>query len=154
MTIRTFFKDVKVKCVKTISTVFVAKLYFLISGLAPLPLPLARAVVPPTGAVGEDDGSWGPNKYDPIEVPVAAPLAAPWASPLATPLAASWASPLAAPLAAPWASPLAAPWAAPIGLRAALPIAPIAPLALQDDGSYWAGKYGPENIQDISALAS
>lgn len=88
---------------------------FLFPAVAPLPY--ARAVHP----IG-DDGSWAPGKYDPIAAPIL---------------------PYAAHIAAPYAAHIAAPYAAHIAPYAAAPVAHWAH-PVSDDGSYWAGKYGPE----------
>lgn len=68
---------------------------FNVPGIAPLPLAAAtRAIIPPVRTI-PDDGSWHPNKYDPVEVPLITPVAAPLAAHLGAPV-------LAAPGIAPW----------------------------------------------------
>uniref|UniRef100_A0A1B6LSN7 Uncharacterized protein n=1 Tax=Graphocephala atropunctata TaxID=36148 RepID=A0A1B6LSN7_9HEMI len=97
----------------------------LLAGAYPYAAAVGAAVVPPAPRVGEDDGSWAPNKYDAVVVPVAAPIA-----PIAPVIPHAYAAPI------PYAY---APYA---------PFAPYA-YAYGDDGSYWQGKYGPENIQSL-----
>uniref|UniRef100_A0A1B6F0H5 Uncharacterized protein n=1 Tax=Cuerna arida TaxID=1464854 RepID=A0A1B6F0H5_9HEMI len=92
----------------------------VILGAYPYAAAVGAAVVPPAPRVGEDDGSWAPNKYDPVVVPVAAPIA-----PVVPQV---YAAPVSVPLAY---SPYAYGY------------------PLVDDGSYWQGKYGPENIQAL-----
>ncbi|KAG8306895.1 uncharacterized protein LOC124367872 [Homalodisca vitripennis] len=81
-------------------------------------------VHPYGAAVLGDDGSYWPGKYGPENIQV---------GPVAAPVVPGIAPYVAAPYAAPYA---AAPYVA----------APYVPLG-GDDGSYWPGKYGPENIQ-------
>ncbi|KAG8306897.1 hypothetical protein J6590_035975 [Homalodisca vitripennis] len=95
----------------------------VILGAYPYAAAVGAVVVPPAPRTGEDDGSWAPNKYDPVVVPVAAPIA-----------------PIAPVVPHPYAAALPVP-------LAYSPYAYGYPLV--DDGSYWQGKYGPENIQAL-----